>query len=106
MLVFLFVLILIILIITLSKIRIEIENFRFNLPKIENQIVNDTFTCKLKLIIFEVIPILSLKIDKTKFKKIKNNNKFKKFNIKMDSIGKTITKDSIKDVKQLNLRNW
>lgn len=104
-LVFLFVLLIITIILIFSKIRIEAENFKISIPKVENKIINDTFICKIKLIILGIIPIINLKIDREKVEKVKKSTRFNNMNLKIDNLGKKITKDSIKDAKQLHLRN-
>lgn len=103
--VFLFVLLIITIILIFSKIRIEAENFKITIPKVKNKIINDTFICKIKFIILGIIPIVNLKIDREKVEKIKKSTRFNNINLKIDNLGKKITKDSIKDVKQLHLRN-
>ena len=93
--VFLFILLTIIIVLIFSKIQVEIENFRLNLPKNKNKILNDTFLFKIKLVIFGTLPIINLKINREKLKKLENNLKDKKIKLDINKIGKQITKENI-----------
>ena len=84
--VFLFILLTIIIVLIFSKIQVEIENFRLNLPKNKNKILNDTFLFKIKLVIFGTLPI-----------------KDKKIKLDINKIGKQITKENINDAKKLQM---
>ena len=86
-----------------SKIQVEIENFRLNLPKNKNKILNDTFLFKIKLVIFGTLPIINLKINREKLKKLENNLKDKKIKLDINKIGKQITKENINDAKKLQM---
>ena len=86
--VFLFILLTIIIVLIFSKIQVEIENFRLNLPKNKNKILNDTFF---------------LKINREKLKKLENNLKDKKIKLDINKIGKQITKENINDAKKLQM---
>ena len=101
--VFLFILLTIIIVLIFSKIQVEIENFRLNLPKNKNKILNDTFLFKIKLVIFGTLPILNLKINREKLKKLENNLKDKKIKLDINKIGKQITKENINDAKKLQM---
>ena len=100
--VFLFILLTIIIVLIFSKIQVEIENFRLNLPKNKNKILNDTFF-KIKLVIFGTLPIINLKINREKLKKLENNLKDKKIKLDINKIGKQITKENINDAKKLQM---
>jgi hypothetical protein len=102
-LVFLFILLTIIIVLIFSKIQVEIENFRLNLPKNKNKILNDTFLFKIKLVIFGTLPIINLKINREKLKKLENNLKDKKIKLDINKIGKQITKENINDAKKLQM---
>jgi hypothetical protein len=99
-LVFLFILLTIIIVLIFSKIQVEIENFRLNLPKNKNKILNDTFLFKIKLVIFGTLPIINLKINR---EKLENNLKDKKIKLDINKIGKQITKENINDAKKLQM---
>ena len=86
-----------------SKIQVEIENFRLNLPKNKNKILNDTFLFKIKLVIFGTLPIINLKINREKLKKLENNLKDKKIKLDINKIGKQITKENINDARKLQM---
>lgn len=101
--VFLFILLTIIIVLIFSKIQVEIENFRLNLPKNKNKILNDTFLLKIKLVIFGTLPIINLKINREKLKKLENNLKDKKIKLDINKIGKQITKENINDAKKLQM---
>ena len=101
--VFLFILLTIIIVLIFSKIQVEIENFRLNLPKNKNKILNDTFLFKIKLVIFGTLPIINLKINREKLKKLENNLKDKKIKLDINKIGKQITKENINDAKKLQM---
>lgn len=101
--VFLFILLTIIIVLIFSKIQVEIENFRLNLPKNKNKILNDTFLFKIKLVIFGSLPIINLKINREKLKKLENNLKDKKIKLDINKIGKQITKENINDAKKLQM---
>lgn len=101
--VFLFILLTIIIVLIFSKIQVEIENFRLNLPKNKNKILNDTFLFKIKLVIFGIFPIINLKINREKLKKFENNLKDKKIKLDINKIGKQITKENINDAKKLQM---
>lgn len=101
--VFLFILLTIIIVLIFSKIQVEIENFRLNLPKNKNKILNDTFLFKIKLVIFGTLPIINLKINREKLKKLENNLKEKKIKLDINKIGKQITKENINDAKKLQM---
>lgn len=101
--VFLFILLTIIIVLIFSKIQVEIENFRLNLPKNKNKILNDTFLFKIKLVIFGTLPIINLKINRKKLKKLENNLKDKKIKLDINKIGKQITKENINDAKKLQM---
>lgn len=101
--VFLFILLTIIIVLIFSKIQVEIENFRLNLPKNKNKILNDTFLFKIKLVIFVTLPIINLKINREKLKKLENNLKDKKIKLDINKIGKQITKENINDAKKLQM---
>lgn len=101
--VFLFILLTIIIVLIFSKIQVEIENFRLNLPKNKNKILNDTFLFKIKLFIFGTLPIINLKINREKLKKLENNLKDKKIKLDINKIGKQITKENINDAKKLQM---
>lgn len=101
--VFLFILLTIIIVLIFSKIQVEIENFRLNLPKNKNKILNDTFLFKIKLVIFGILPIINLKINREKLKKLENNLKDKKIKLDINKIGKQITKENINDAKKLQM---
>ena len=103
MFVFLFILLTIIIVLIFSKIQVEIENFRLNLPKNKNKILNDTFLFKIKLVIFGTLPIINLKINREKLKKLENNLKDKKIKLDINKIGKQITKENINDAKKLQM---
>lgn len=98
--VFLFILLTIIIVLIFSKIQVEIENFRLNLPKNKNKILNDTFLFKIKLVIFGTLPIINLKINR---EKLENNLKDKKIKLDINKIGKQITKENINDAKKLQM---
>ena len=100
--VFLFILLTIIIVLIFSKIQVEIENFRLNLPN-KNKILNDTFLFKIKLVIFGTLPIINLKINREKLKKLENNLKDKKIKLDINKIGKQITKENINDAKKLQM---
>ena len=100
---FLFILLTIIIVLIFSKIQVEIENFRLNLPKNKNKILNDTFLFKIKLVIFGTLPIINLKINREKLKKLENNLKDKKIKLDINKIGKQITKENINDAKKLQM---
>ena len=102
--VFLFILLTIIIVLIFSKIQVEIENFRLNLPKNKNKILNDTFLFKIKLVIFGTLPIINLKINREKLKKLENNLKDKKIKLDINKIGKQITKENINDAKKLQMQ--
>jgi hypothetical protein len=102
-LVFLFILLTIIIVLIFSKIQVEIENFRLNLPKNKNKILNDTFLFKIKLVIFGTLPIINLKINREKLKKLENNLKDKKIKLDINKIGKQITKENINDARKLQM---
>jgi len=102
-LVFLFILLTIIIVLIFSKIQVEIENFRLNLPKNKDKILNDTFLFKIKLVIFGTLPIINLKINREKLKKLENNLKDKKIKLDINKIGKQITKENINDAKKLQM---
>ncbi len=101
--VFLFILLTIIIVLIFSKIQVEIENFRLNLPKNKNKILNDTFLFKIKLVIFGTLPIINLKINREKLKKLENNLKDKKIKLDINKIGKQITKENINDARKLQM---
>lgn len=101
--VFLFILLTIIIVLIFSKIQVEIENFRLNLPKNKNKILNDTYLFKIKLVIFGTLPIINLKINREKLKKLENNLKDKKIKLDINKIGKQITKENINDAKKLQM---
>lgn len=101
--VFLFILLTIIIVLIFSKIQVEIENFRLNLPKNKNKILNDAFLFKIKLVIFGTLPIINLKINREKLKKLENNLKDKKIKLDINKIGKQITKENINDAKKLQM---
>lgn len=101
--VFLFILLTIIIVLIFSKIQVEIENFRLNLPKNKNKILNDTFLFKIKLVIFGTLPIINLKINREKLKKLENNLKDKKIKLDINKIGKKITKENINDARKLQM---
>lgn len=101
--VFLFILLTIIIVLIFSKIQVEIENFRLNLPKNKDKILNDTFFFKIKLVIFGTLPIINLKINREKLKKLENNLKDKKIKLDINKIGKQITKENINDAKKLQM---
>ena len=101
--VFLFILLSIIIVLIFSKIQVEIENFRLNLPKNKNKILNDTFLFKIKLVIFGTLPIINLKINREKLKKLENNLKDKKIKLDINKHGKQITKENINDAKKLQM---
>lgn len=101
--VFLFILLTIIIVLIFSKIQVEIENFRLNLQKNKNKILNDTFLFKIKLVIFGTLPIINLKINREKLKKLENNLKDKKIKLDINKIGKQITKENINDAKKLQM---
>lgn len=101
--VFLFILLTIIIVLIFSKIQVEIENFRLNLPKNKNKILNDTFLFKIKLVIFGTLPIINLKINREKLKKLENNLKNKKIKLDINKIGKQITKENINDARKLQM---
>ncbi len=101
--VFLFILLTIIIVLIFSKIQVEIENFRLNLPKNKDKILNDTFLFKIKLVIFGTLPIINLKINREKLKKLENNLKDKKIKLDINKIGKQITKENINDAKKLQM---
>lgn len=101
--VFLFILLTIIIVLIFSKIQVEIENFRLNLPKNKNKILNDTFLFKIKLVIFGTLRIINLKINREKLKKLENNLKDKKIKLDINKIGKQITKENINDAKKLQM---
>ena len=101
--VFLFILLTILIVLIFSKIQVEIENFRLNLPKNKNKILNDTFLFKIKLVIFGTLPIINLKINREKLKKLENNLKDKKIKLDINKIGKQITKENINDAKKLQM---
>ena len=101
--VFLFILLTIIIVLIFSKIQVEIENFRLNLPKNKNKILNDTFLFKIKLVIFGTLPIINLKINREKLKKLENNLKDKKIKLDINKIGKQITKENINYPKKLQM---
>lgn len=101
--VFLFILLTIIIVLVFSKIQVEIENFRLNLPKNKDKILNDTFFFKIKLVIFGTLPIINLKINREKLKKLENNLKDKKIKLDINKIGKQITKENINDAKKLQM---
>lgn len=101
--VFLFILLTIIIVLIFSKIQVEIEKFRLNLPKNKNKILNDTFLFKIKLVIFGTLPIINLKINREKLKKLENNLKDKKIKLDINKIGKQITKENINDAKKLQM---
>lgn len=101
--VFLFILLTIIIVLIFSEIQVEIENFRLNLPKNKNKILNDTFLFKIKLVIFGTLPIINLKINREKLKKLENNLKDKKIKLDINKIGKQITKENINDAKKLQM---
>ena len=98
--VFLFILLTIIIVLIFSKIQVEIENFRLNLPKNKNKILNDPFLFKIKLVIFGTLPIINLKINR---EKLENNLKDKKIKLDINKIGKQITKENINDAKKLQM---
>lgn len=101
--VFLFILLTIIIVLIFSKIQVEIENFRLNLPKNKDKILNDTFFFKIKLVIFGTLPIINLKINREKLKKLENNLKDKKIKLDINKIGKQITKENINYAKKLQM---
>lgn len=101
--VFLFILLTIIIVLIFSKIQVEIENFRLNLQKNKDKILNDTFLFKIKLVIFGTLPIINLKINREKLKKLENNLKDKKIKLDINKIGKQITKENINDAKKLQM---
>lgn len=101
--VFLFILLTIIIVLIFPKIQVEIENFRLNLPKNKNKILNDTFLFKIKLVIFGTLPIINLKINREKLKKLENNLKDKKIKLDINKIGKQITKENINDARKLQM---
>lgn len=98
--VFLFILLTIIIVLIFSKIQVEIENFRLNLQKNKDKILNDTFLFKIKLVIFGTLPIINLKINR---EKLENNLKDKKIKLDINKIGKQITKENINDAKKLQM---
>ncbi len=98
--VFLFILLTIIIVLIFSKIQVEIENFRLNLLKNKNKILNDTFLFKIKLVIIGTLPIINLKINR---EKLENNLKDKKIKLDINKIGKQITKENINDAKKLQM---
>ena len=101
--VFLFILLTIIIVLIFSKIQVEIENYILNFVKNKNKILNDTFLFKIKLVIFGTLPIINLKINREKLKKLENNLKDKKIKLDINKIGKQITKENINDAKKLQM---
>ena len=71
--------------------------------KNKNKILNDTFLFKIKLVIFGTLPIINLKINREKLKKLENNLKDKKIKLDINKIGKQITKENINDARKLQM---
>ena len=99
--VFLFVILIIILLLIFSKIRIQIENFRFS--SIIDRHINEDYKIIIQLCILGKIPIVQIKITRTKLEKLKIKEKMKKVDINALKNNKEFDKKILKAIKETKI---
>ena len=89
------------LVIIFAKIQIQIVNFNFNSQTQTH--LNKDYEIIFKLYILKVIPILKVKITKTKLEKLKLSQKISKIDFKYLEKNQKIDKKILKAIKKINL---
>lgn len=89
----------------LSTLQIEIKNLKIKNKKITNESrVKDKYEIKITLYFLEKIPLICFKLNNEKIRKISNNNKLQKINLKSMERNIKLDKEIIKSIKNIKIK--